>query len=1498
MKKITSIILLFLLLLGSFGSAFSQISIGTANNGTASNSSPITLYYGNSYSQTIYLASEIGTSGNITSLSYQLNPGSTIANSDEMVDVWIGHTAKTTFTSTTDWVAVSSLTRVLTSGTITKVADVLTITFSTPFAYNGTDNLIVAVDANEGADDGSSSFIKQTTGPLNTTLLYRSDSANADPTAPPTATFRQALRGNITINGLTVACPKPTTLVLNNRTTTSANIGWTAGGTETAWEYVVQAAGLPAPTGSGTPTSTNPLNLTGLTLNTAYDFYVRADCGRDQSTYAGPLNFFTGYCIPSGASSTATYIDDFATTGGSTTNITNNATGYGTGGYQDFYNTMSVTSFATGSFSFTTTTVGNTLGAAVWVDFNKNLVFEASERVFNTTTYVSNPGGSITIPAGTAVGDYTMRVKVDYNSSNPTTPCAVGRGEVEDYKLTVTAAPSCNQPSNAVISAITANSATATWDSGIVTAVYNWKVVASGAGPTGTAIASGNTANLTTPITGLTASTAYDFYVKADCLPDFVGPTPFTTAALPPANDQCINALTITASADDTCANKVTGTTEGASITAPNVCGTSSGKDVWYAFTPSATGNYLTQVTEITDSGSNSTYVSVFSGACGTLTQVGTGCSNTSIIVPLTSGTAYLINVRSTSTTISSFVTFDLCIRQIIPPSNDDCANATSLTVGNDLNCTNPVSGTTIGSTQSLPGCSGTANDDVWYSFTATNDKHSIIITNTSGSTDIVTQVFDSCGGTSIKCQDTPDSPINLTGLTSGNTYYFRIYTYSSIASVNTSFTVCVGTPPPPPPLPANDEFANATTLTVGTNCNIISGTLLGATNSSESLAAACGSTDGSERDVWYQFVAPANGNINIQTSVATTGNLDTVMVVYAPDGITQIDCNDDLGTSASFSGVSLTGLMSGLTYFVEIHEYDDDATGTFNICAFSPQCGGITTTWGGSSWTPSTPTSADVAIINGTYTTATSGNFNACALIVNSGRTLNVSAGGFVKVENDITVAGTLNVVHTGSVVQVNDASTTVKTGTITVRKTTPTLAARAFMIMSSPMSAETRTGVYGTLINVQKNFPANFVPNPAVAAAFPLANNFADDNGDDWQVYTAGPLTPGVGNLVIPQTTPQGSGSANLNYTLGTLNSGLVTVPLQYNGSQNASPNMLGNPYASAIDADVLYTVNSAPSAKFDLVYFWEHLTAPSASYPGYNGANYNMGDISQYNPVSGVGMPAANGGATPTKYIASGQGFAVKALAAGTSVSFNNSMRVTDNNNTYRRGGNMELLYVNIMNEKYSLASTTAIHFSENATNGFDVGYDNARMATPVSIYGQMETGEELGIQSRAAFSEDDKVSLGFSTQVEASETYTVSLKDLEGEALTNATVFLLDNENGNFTNLSESSYNFTSEAGTFPSRFTVMFRNPFLGVNGNAILAVGLYPNPAKEIVTIASPNALITNVTIVDISGRIIENVRVNSQNTYQLNIASLESAVYFVNVTTESGQVTKRLIKN
>lgn len=89
------------------------------------------------------------------------------------------------------------------------------------------------------------------------------------------------------------ACLPPTALSASAITAVSADLGWTENGSATVWDIEWGTVGF---TATGTPNitdATNPQNLGGLTSNTAYSFYVRANCGTDESTWSGPFTFTT-----------------------------------------------------------------------------------------------------------------------------------------------------------------------------------------------------------------------------------------------------------------------------------------------------------------------------------------------------------------------------------------------------------------------------------------------------------------------------------------------------------------------------------------------------------------------------------------------------------------------------------------------------------------------------------------------------------------------------------------------------------------------------------------------------------------------------------------------------------------------------------------------------------------------------------------------------------------------------------------------------------------------------------------------------------------------------------------------------------------------------------------------------------------------------------------------------------------------------------------------------
>lgn len=587
--------------------------------------------------------------------------------------------------------------------------------------------------------------------------------------------------------------------------------------------------------------------------------------------------------------------------------------------------------------------------------------------------------------------------------------------------------------------------------------------------------------------------------------------------------------------------------------------------------------------------------------------------------------------------------------------------------------------------------------------------------------------------------------------------------------------------------------------------------------------------------------------------------------------------------------------------------EFGETQDYTVNIIDTSLTCLSTSTFNGPSGWDNGIPDNTTAAIIAADYDTSIFGNIIACELTVNSGFTLTVTSGHYASVENDITIDGTLLVQHEGSIVQVEEDAITTNNGSITIQKTTPTIDVRNYISMSSPMSAETRDGVYGASRAVFGVIPSNFVPFSIDFGTFPEfmdAEIFLDDNNDFLLPYVGSTALPtaGIGMLVFPQPNASvGPDTYDFDYTQGTLNSGTISIPINYNGPATTNNyNLLGNPYASAIDVPAFLAANDAVNE----VYYWEHITNPVADLPGPGTSNFSMNDISMRNAMMGVA--AVNGGTAPGEYMASGQGFGIKAdqaeMASNTPVVFTNSIRVVDNNDDLRTQtiSDINKIWLSMTSTSYERSVQTAIGFTPNATSGYDKGYDSKRLATSISLFSNLN-GEYLSIQGREVFNDRMEIALGFSTTIDREESYTISIDRLDGEQIENSAVYLIDNTLNTITDLKEGDYAFTANKGIQPDRFTLIFRESGLLNTDENITTVGniyLYPNPTSHQVIISyAGDKLLREARILDIQGKVIMTIDLNNfDNSQQIDLSKLASGTYFVQITSNTDTIVKKLI--
>ncbi|GEQ84652.1 hypothetical protein ULMS_01600 [Patiriisocius marinistellae] len=986
-------------------------------------------------------------------------------------------------------------------------------------------------------------------------------------------------------------------------------------------------------------------------------------------------------------------------------------------------------------------------------------------------------------------------------------------------------------------------------------------------------------------IGGLTAGTNYILRYSEREL--FANASNFSIQAFETvANDDCANRETIAVTT--TGMNTYTTDFRAASEDDPlfvTGCETNAGIeffDVWYEFTMPVTGNVV--ISGI----SNTEFITLFS-----VNSMNDGCGgeelscqvDDSIIDGLTAGTNYVLRYseRELFANVSDF-----SIQAFESITNDDCSNRETITV--------TTTGISTYSTDFraaseedpflITECETNANIeflDVWYEFIMPVTGN-IVITDVPNSEYFT--IYDSCGGTELSC-DVDDSVIS--GLTANTTYTLR-YSERELFANASSFSIQAFEQEP------NDNCSNATTINLSTlNPVFITTELRGASNDSEITCENNNTIN--YLDVWYEMTMPVDGEIQVN-------NVDNSISIAFFDSCegNQISCFFNDGSLFNVEAGTILKMRAS-TREIFAGEYTFDVS---VIPAPLPPCV-ETTEFISGEWNNGIPDNTMNAIIRANYNTATTidpatmmpyGNLEACSVSIETGRTLTITAGNYLEVTSNILVNGTLNVEHQGSIVQRDDTAVTTNNGTINVNVTTPNIDPRDFMIMGSPMSNESRDGVFVDAFRVLKHNTNNFIPDPTVAAAFPMAENFADDDGDNWSTQT-GVLNPAEGYFVQPQPDLSTGGAFDLTYNNGTLNNGVITTPLLFHTNKNSSPNMIANPYASAILADDFITVNP----EIDEVYFWEHLTEPNGTLPGYNSANFSMEDISMYNLMGGVkaASDTSENNTKPNGLIATAQGFAVKANAAGT-VTFNNTMRRLNGNTTLRTSNNTNKIWLNITNEQWEINGSTLIGFSENASEMLDKGYDSRRLATFLGIYSHLQDGSfELGIQSLGSFENTMAIPVGFSTQLaQDNASYTISIADLEGDLIENEQVYLVDTVTGIMTNLIDGSYTFNSSMGTFNNRFILKFiEEEVLNIENVSINNFVVYPNPAEDSINILSVNgSLISEVHIYDLQGRKLISEKLNVQHKLvSLDISVLNSAGYFITIITDNGSMTKSIVK-
>jgi hypothetical protein len=112
-----------------------------------------------------------------------------------------------------------------------------------------------------------------------------------------------------------------------------------------------------------------------------------------------------------------------------------------------------------------------------------------------------------------------------------------------------------------------------------------------------------------------------------------------------------------------------------------------------------------------------------------------------------------------------------------------------------------------------------------------------------------------------------------------------------------------------------------------------------------------------------------------------------------------------------------------------------------------------------------------------------------------------------------------------------------------------------------------------------------------------------------------------------------------------------------------------------------------------------------------------------------------------------------------------------------------------------------------------------------------------------------------------------------------------------------------FNYTSPAQAQANFGFLVIDNVIMDSNlgTESVLAsqFAVYPNPAVNVLNITNAeNILVNNVSIVDLNGRTVKSVKFDGVSEAQVNISDLSAGMYLVNISSDKGITTKKIVKN
>jgi hypothetical protein len=260
----------------------------TVGEGTSTNSYlPSYCTYNYSYTQQLFLASEMGAPKSIESVTFDMANYSVNRN----LKIYLMHTSATSGSS---WIDATNAQLVFDAPQQLQ-AGLNTFQFSTPFVYNGSDNLLLIVLDMTGSWTSGNTWRTHTAPFTASRYIYQDASAYSTSSIPSSGSGSSTSSRNNVIFGspcdTTTTCVAPN-LAISNITSDGATVNWVPGYMESAWEMEYRPLSDTNWVSVGTVYSMSEM-ITGLMPNTPYKVRLRSDCGGGEYSFWAETSFTT-----------------------------------------------------------------------------------------------------------------------------------------------------------------------------------------------------------------------------------------------------------------------------------------------------------------------------------------------------------------------------------------------------------------------------------------------------------------------------------------------------------------------------------------------------------------------------------------------------------------------------------------------------------------------------------------------------------------------------------------------------------------------------------------------------------------------------------------------------------------------------------------------------------------------------------------------------------------------------------------------------------------------------------------------------------------------------------------------------------------------------------------------------------------------------------------------------------------------------------------------------